>query len=106
MDKVVSKSTAMGYLVAAAASTALVCVGIFFLVGEARKKREDRMKIWIILGIVMSVLGSVLLLGITILFLMSGLSHKMNLEVAGSTKGKAVGSSTTQSGGGALRGRR
>ena len=78
MDKVVAKSTALGYLVTVAASAALVSVGLFFLIREGNKKdRAERMKLYIIMGIVFAVLGSVLLLGITLIFVMSGLTQKM-----------------------------
>lgn len=78
MDNLVAKSTALGYLTAVAASAALVSVGLFFLIRESRKRdRGDRSKLYIILGIVFSALGSVLLLGITVLFLMSGLTQRM-----------------------------
>lgn len=75
----IPKTAALGYLVAAAASTAMVCIGMFFMIVEARKKPEERLQMWIILGIVMSVLGGVLLLGIIVIFMMSGLGNRMDI---------------------------
>ena len=73
-----SALTKMGFWVATTSCVAMTIVGIVFLIRESRKKREERSKLYIVLGIVLSLIGSFLLLGIVILFVMSGLTHTID----------------------------